>query len=182
MGAPVAVLADQPRDVSLRIMRRRRRWRRRTLRSCGRSCGSRSGPCARTSGRACADQQLVVGQAPSPSRPAQSSANPIRRLPAAPAIVDLGAQRRQAGQPVGRRIGVREAAADRAAIAHGAVGDAARNRRRKPPVGSGNATVLDGRVRDGCTDGDGIGVLARRRQAPGCALCRPAAPAAPGAG
>ena len=74
----------------------------------------------------------------------------IARAPPRPVTRDRGAERREHQRPVGRRIGMRQAAADGAAIAHRTVGDAARHleaaRRRQRPA------ILDLGMGDGGAD------------------------------
>ena len=72
---------------------------------------------------------------------------------------NLGAERRQACQPVCGRIGMGQAAADGPARAHGAIGDAARHASQKATGRIGNAAILDGGMRDRRTQRDGVGVL-----------------------
>ncbi len=75
-------------------------------------------------------------------------------LPAAAATDDRQprAERGEDGEPVGRRIGVRQAAAHGAAIAHRAVGDAARHRRHHPALAERVTLILDRRMGDGRAD------------------------------
>ena len=75
-----------------------------------------------------------------------------------PAITtDVGGKGRQRHQPVGRRVGMGQAAADRAAVAHGAVGDAPATAASQPGVASGTAPssisawVVAGAVGDGAS-------------------------------
>ena len=100
----------------------RRSWPRRIRRSCGKTCSSPSAPPARLWHMHGGDQ-LVLAQ------PGGVGALHVvlRRQHADPVRAGDLQRRAQAdhGQhPVGRRIGMRQAAAQRAAIADGAVGDA----------------------------------------------------------
>ncbi len=65
-----------------------------------------------------------------------------------------GAQRRQHGDPVGGGIGMRQAAADRAAVAHRAVSDAARDGRHDLADSARHRSILDRRVRRAGADAD----------------------------
>ncbi len=59
---------------------------------------------------------------------------------------------------------MREAAADGAAVAHRAVGDAVRDLAQESAGRIGNAAVLDGRVGNCGADGDRVSVLANGGQ------------------
>ena len=71
----------------------------------------------------------------------------MRRSPRGPERDRRGAERRQHGDPVGRGIGMRQAAADRAAVAHRAIGDAARDAGHDLADPARHRTILDRRVR-----------------------------------
>ena len=58
-----------------------------------------------------------------------------------------GTECRQYRNPVGGRIGMRQAAADRAAVAHGAIGDAARDGGHDLADTPRHRAILDRRVR-----------------------------------
>ena len=58
-----------------------------------------------------------------------------------------GAQRRQHGDPVGRRVGIGQAAADRAAVAHRAIGDATGDLGHDFADPARHGTILDRRMR-----------------------------------
>ena len=100
----------------------------------------------------------------------------VARLHHAPSVrtldVDLGVEREHHRRIVGRRIGVRQAAAERAAIAHLRIADL--------PGGlghDGHCLLQQRRRRDVVMDGAGADLdlavlLANAGQVPGCARCR----------
>ena len=71
---------------------------------------------------------------------------------------------RKRRKPVGGRIGMREAAADRAAVAHRAIGDAAGNALQEPAEMIGNAAVFDVGVGDAGADFEMILAVVDRSQ------------------
>ena len=75
-----------------------------------------------------------------------------RRWPAGPRTISIRAERGEGRDPVGRRIGMGQAAADRAAVAHRAIGDRAGDRGQGAIGGIGHAAVLDVGVGDAGAD------------------------------
>jgi hypothetical protein len=76
----------------------------------------------------------------------------------------LGAERAQRRQPVSRRIRVTNAAADGAAIAHGAVSDAAGNRPQNGQLLEAHPIILDVGGGDAGSDRDAARVVLDARQ------------------
>src|SRR4029077_1100733 len=68
-------------------------------------------------------------------------------------------EKRERARPVGGRIGVHEAPANGAAVAHGAVGDVGSDLAHEAACRIGNASVLDLRVRDAGAKGHGLGAF-----------------------
>ena len=101
--------------------------------------------------------------------PAMKRSTGRRRWPAGPRTIGLGAERGERRDPVRGRIGMGEAAADRAAVAHGAIGDRARDLGQGAVGGIGHAAVLDVGVGDAGADQQAI-VLGSARSSSGTAV------------
>ena len=67
-----------------------------------------------------------------------------------------GAERRKGGNPIRRGVGMDQTAADRPAIAHGAIGNSGSHRTQRAAGDIGDAAILDIGMRDATAEGDGL--------------------------